>query len=75
MMLALDLPPEIEDRVETFAKRIGRNKSDYAREAILEHLGDLEDVYLAGQRLADLRAGRGDTAPLAGVMKQCGLED
>ena len=74
-MFALRLPPEIEDRLETLAQRTGRSKSYYAREAILEHLGDLEDIYLAGQRLADLRAGRSDTVPLADVMKQYGLED
>ena len=33
------------------AKRTGRTKTFYAREAILEHLEDLEDTYLATQRL------------------------
>ncbi len=50
-MLALRLPPEIESRLEELAKRTGRSKSFYAREAILEHLDDLEDIYLAEKRL------------------------
>ncbi len=31
------------------AERTGRSKSFYARQAILEHRDDLEDVYLAGE--------------------------
>jgi len=74
-MLALRLPPEIEDRLEALAKLTGRSKSYYAREAILEHLDNLEDIYLAEQRLTDLRAGRSDAVPLAEVMKRHGLGD
>jgi len=74
-MLALRLPPEIENRLAALSKRTGRSKSYYAREAILEHIDQLEDVYLAEQRLADLRCGRGDTVPLSDLMKQYGLGD
>lgn len=49
-MLALRLPEEIERRLEELARRTGRSKSFYAREAIIEHLDDLEDVYLAEER-------------------------
>ena len=51
-MLALRLPPEIEKRLDALAKKTGRSKSFYAREAILRHLEDLEDYYLARRRLA-----------------------
>ena len=51
-MLALRLPPEIEKRLDALAKKTGRGKSFYAREAILRHLEDLEDYYLARRRLA-----------------------
>lgn len=74
-MLALRLPPEIEARLDALAKRTGRSKSYHAREAILEHLDDLEDAYLAEQRLTDLRMGRSDAIPLAEVMKRRGLDD
>ena len=46
-MLAIRLDAEIEERLERLAKRTGRTKTYYAREAILEHLADLEDYYLA----------------------------
>ena len=50
-MLAIRLEPEIEERLEKLAQNTGRTKTFYAREAILEHLEDLEDVYLAKQSL------------------------
>ncbi len=50
-MLAIRLDPDIESRLERLAKKTGRTKTFYAREAILEHLEDLEDLYLAKQRL------------------------
>ncbi len=74
-MLAIRLPPDIEDRLNALAQATGRSKSFYVREAILEHLDDLEDVYLAEKRLEDIRAGRSRTVPLEEVMKEYGLED
>ncbi len=50
-MLAIRLAPDIERRLELLAKKTGRTKTFYAREAILAHLEDLEDVYLASERL------------------------
>ena len=50
-MLAIRLDPDIEDRLDSLAKKTGRTKTFYAREAILRHLEDLEDIYLATKRL------------------------
>ena len=50
-MLAIRLEPEIEERLSRLAEKTGRTKTFYAREAILEHLEDLEDVYLAKQSI------------------------
>ncbi len=74
-MLAVRLPEEIEHRLVNLAKKTGRTKSFYAREAILEYLDDLEDIYLAEKRLEDLRAGRSRTYTLEEVEKELGLED
>jgi RHH-type rel operon transcriptional repressor/antitoxin RelB len=49
--LAIRLDPEIENRLALLAKKTGRTKTFYAREAILQHLDDLEDIYLASKRL------------------------
>ena len=74
-MLALRLPPDIESRLDKLARLTGRSKSYHAREAILEHLDDLEDIYLAEQRFADLRAGRNEAVPLRRMMKMHGIRD
>jgi len=50
-MLAIRLPAEIEKRLADLAARTGRTKTYYAREAILRYLDDLEDAYLALDRL------------------------
>jgi RHH-type transcriptional regulator, rel operon repressor / antitoxin RelB len=74
-MLAIRLPEDIEKRLEALAKQTGRTKTFYARQAILEHLDDLEDVFLAEKRLQSLRAGRTRSVPLAAVLKRHGLDD
>ena len=69
-MLALRLPPEIEKRLDDLAKKTGRTKSYYARQAILEHLDDLEDAYLAEQRLRD----NPEFVDFDDAMKELGVE-
>jgi RHH-type rel operon transcriptional repressor/antitoxin RelB len=51
-MLAIRLDKKTEDRLTKLARRTGRTKTFYAREAILEHLDDLEDSHVALERLA-----------------------
>jgi len=75
IMLAIRLPAEIENRLDALAKATGRTKTYYAREAILEHLADMEDLYLAEKRLEDLRAGRSRTYTLEEVERDLGLVD
>ncbi len=72
-MLALRLPVGIESRLGALAAATGRTKTFYAREAILEYLDDLEDLYLAEKRLTDVRAGRSKTYSLEEVERILGL--
>ena len=72
-MLALRLPEDIESRLDKLAKATGRTKSFYAREAILEHLADLEDLYLAEKRLAKVRNSKSKTYSLSAVEQELGL--
>ena len=74
-MLAIRLPEAIEKRLEKLAQRTGRTKTYYARQAILQHLEDLEDVYLAERILRRIRKGRERTYPLDQVRDALGLED
>ena len=73
-MLAIRLPADIEKRLERLAKRTGRTKSFYAREAILEHLDDLEDIYLADQVYARYLKGEEKTISLEESMKRLGID-
>jgi len=44
-------------------------------EAIRQHIDDLEDLYLAEQRLLDVRAGRSVTHSIDDVERSLGLAD
>ena len=74
-MLAIRLPQAIEKRLEKLARRTGRTKSFYARQAILQHLDELEDLFLAERALKRIRSGEDKPIPLEEVMKRHGLED
>lgn len=73
-MLAIRLPRSIEKRLERLARRTGRTKTYYAREAILQHLEDLEDLYLAEAALERIRTGEERTIPLKDVLKRHAVE-
>jgi len=72
-MLAVRLDKMLEERLERLAARTGRTKTFYAREAIEAHLDDLEDFYLAEERLKGFRSE--DAIPLETLKAELGLED
>ena len=74
-MLAIRLPEKIEKRLDRLAKRTGRTKTYYAREAILQHLEELEDIYVAERRLEAVRSGRSKPVPIEKVMRRYGMSD
>ena len=73
--VSLRLPDEISQRLQRLADLTGRSKTFYMIEAIREHLDDLEDLYVAEQRLVALRSGESRTLPLEKVMQRYGLDD
>ena len=74
MSYSIRLPQEVEHRLEVLSQQTGRTKSIYVKEAILEHLDNLEDIYVAERRLEDIRAGRTSPVPLEEVMKRYEME-
>lgn len=74
-MLAIRLPQEIEHRLADLSKKTGRTKTFYAREAILRHIEDLEDIYITEQRLLDLKSGKSSTVTLEELLKEYDLEN
>jgi RHH-type rel operon transcriptional repressor/antitoxin RelB len=73
-MLAIRLPETIEKRLDRLAKRTGRTKTYYAREAILQYLDDLEDIYFAEKELEAIRSGRSKPIPLEKVMRRYSMD-
>jgi RHH-type transcriptional regulator, rel operon repressor / antitoxin RelB len=72
-MLAVRIDADTEKRLEALAARTGRTKTFYAREAILAHLDDLEDFYLAEERMKDFRSE--EAIPLTDLKAELGLDD
>ena len=50
-MLTIELPPEVESRLEALAAKTGCSKEDYARNVIAQLLEDMEDAEIARERL------------------------
>lgn len=73
-MLALRLPPDIEKRLDALARKTGRTKSFYGREAILRHLDDLEDMYLAEKILDRIKTSKERTFTIDEVERELGLQ-
>lgn len=71
-MLAVRLDEITEKRLAALAAKTGRTKTFYAREAIEAHLDDLEDFYLAEERMRGFRDG--DAIPLAQLKAELGLD-
>lgn len=75
MAISIRLPSDVEARLQNLATLTGRSKTFYVTEAIVEHLDDLEDLYLAERRLIDVHAGRSATHTLEDVERDLGLAD
>lgn len=74
-MLVIRLPADLEARLDKLANRTGRSKSFYVREAIVEHLDNIEDVYLAEQVMRRIQSGDERTSSLGEVEKRLGMAD
>lgn len=72
-MIRVRLSLDIEQRLDDLVKASGRKKTYYARETIIKHLYEIEDVYLAKDTLDRIR--RGDEHVLGNEDSWHGLED
>jgi RHH-type rel operon transcriptional repressor/antitoxin RelB len=69
-MLGVRLEPEIEKRLERLAKKTGRTKSYYAKEAIRQYIEDREDSLLAD----DILSRNEPTFTIEEVRRELGLD-
>lgn len=54
-MVTVRLTKELEDRLDSLAVKTGRTKSFFIRQALEEHLEEVEDAYLAEKRYHTLK--------------------
>jgi RHH-type rel operon transcriptional repressor/antitoxin RelB len=74
-MIGIRIPKSVGERLENLAKSTGRSKTYYIREAIMTHIDDLEDIYLAEQVLERVRRGEETVSSIEEVENRLGLED
>lgn len=74
MPTSIRLPHEAEQRLAALAERTGRTKAFYIREAILQHLEELEDAYLAQDVRERVAAGQEATHSLDDIEREIGME-
>ena len=70
-MLAIRLPESIEVRLGQLAQKTGMTKTVLVQQAIVEHINDLEDYYLAEARARKNRKA----ISLEDVERELGLAD
>jgi len=74
-MLTLNLSSQGEALLQRFAKKAGQAPEHYARDIVMEYLGDMEDAHIAEQRLRDIQSGKETTVSLQDVMKEYGMDN
>ena len=72
-MIAVRLDDEIAARLDRLAVATHRTKTFYVREAILEHMDDLEAAYSADRVLEQIRTGKMKTYTSKEARKMLGL--
>lgn len=72
--LRVRIPRSVGLRPERLAERTGRSKSHYVREAIMEHLDDLEDLHLGAEVLERVRRGEESASGMEEVERRLSLK-
>lgn len=70
-MAAIQLPTEVESKLETFARTTGEPKDDLLREAVLPYLEDRHLAAMAEERLKEI----GERTSLADIGREFDLAD
>ncbi|MHA3685079.1 type II toxin-antitoxin system RelB family antitoxin [Leucobacter sp. HY1910] len=73
-VVTIRLPEALGERLDLLAKRTHRSKAFYAREAIEQHLEDIEDAYLASEISRQVATGEMPTRELSGLRRDFGAE-
>jgi RHH-type rel operon transcriptional repressor/antitoxin RelB len=71
--VSLRIPPSVSERLNDLVKKTGRSKTYFIREALLEHLDELEDIYAAEAIMAQVKSGEEVISSLDDVERRLGL--
>jgi RHH-type rel operon transcriptional repressor/antitoxin RelB len=74
-MPAVRIPEDLDTRLNTLARRTGRSKNSFVREALLRQLDDIEDYYLGMETLERIRNGEERVYSAAEARRELGLND
>jgi RHH-type rel operon transcriptional repressor/antitoxin RelB len=73
--LSIRLDDDLAARLERLARLTGRSKSFYVKQAIEDHIEDLEDLYIAQKVLERIADGRERLIPLEDLERELGMVD
>ncbi len=73
--VSVRLPASQTARLAALASHLGRSKADILRQAITEHLADLEELYGANQTLSTINAGQHSIPPLGSFFQPLAVVD
>lgn len=70
-MTTVMVPDEIAHRYEDLARAAGCDKESFIRQALIDHLEDMEDIQIVSERISN----PGKRLTLEEIEKNLGLED
>lgn len=73
MAISIRLTPEDEARLDELARRTGRSKTFYVREAIHRHLDDLEEQFWADSVVREWEESGGSSRPAEELWNELGV--
>ena len=73
MAISIRLTPEDEARLEALARRTGRSKTFYVRQAIHGHLDELEELFWADSVVKEWENSGGQSRPAQELWDELGV--
>lgn len=73
-VMSVRLPEELKERLKALAASTGRSEAFYVREAIVEHLAELEYAYTLRDEVEAYRRGESKARPAVEVYAEIGIE-
>jgi predicted DNA-binding protein len=72
-MIAFEIHPELEARLEKLAKRKKQTKDAYVRRIVLDYLEDMEDIASAKRVMARIKSGKEKLIPHEEILRDYGM--